>query len=286
MALVNHAKKEINAKIVYFGPSGSGKRAALEYIHARIKPSLRGELKNVPAGSDALFCFDFSPFDTPLADGYRVRLHVYTLSGTVSNPATWKMTLKGCDGVVILIDSAAERLAEAQASVAQVRDFLSAYGVGLHDIPAVLQLNSTDRQNAGQDDNNLAATLGLTALPVCRSRTASGEGVLEALSSLSRLVLGRIREQRTPGAGVDTLEVSSAEPAPTVVPSPDGYQNLQPAASSAARCDLPVQSAGQLHLSVAVPEYDEGGTSIRIPLNITCGTTCRRLIVTVAISPE
>src|SRR6185369_12107232 len=104
MALVNHAKKEINAKIVFYGPAGSGKSTALNYIYSRIKPSLRGDLKTVPAGADNLFLFDFSPFEAPLPDGYRVRMHVYTLAGNVTNPATWKMTLKGADGVIIMVN--------------------------------------------------------------------------------------------------------------------------------------------------------------------------------------
>ena len=151
MALVNHAKKEINAKIVYYGPAGSGKNTALTYIYSRIKPSLRGELKSVPAGADNLLFFDFSPFEAPLPHGYRVRLHVYTLTGTVTNPATWKMTLKGADGIILMVNPAAEYAAEARESVAQLRDFLSAYGVGLHDTPAVLQLNNFTRNNHPDD---------------------------------------------------------------------------------------------------------------------------------------
>jgi len=141
MALVNHAKKEINAKIIYFGPPGCGKSTALNYIYSRIRPALRGELKCVPAGGGNLLFFDFSPFEAPLPDGYRFRLHIYTLTGPVTNPATWKMTLKGADGIAIMVDSSPDSLSNAQEGVSQLRDFLSAYGVGLQDTPAILQLN-------------------------------------------------------------------------------------------------------------------------------------------------
>ena len=194
MALINHAKKEINAKIVYYGPAGSGKGAALTYIYSRIKPSLRGDLKSVPAGADNLLFFDFNPFETPLPNGYRVRLHVYTLTGTVTNPATWKMTLKGADGIIIMVTPGAERITETRESVSQLRGFLSAYGIGLHETPVLLQCNSPAHGNDSDAANTaeIAAALDLSALPLLRSNAASGEGFLEALTALSRQLLDRV----------------------------------------------------------------------------------------------
>ena len=284
MALVNHVKREINAKIVYFGPAASGKRTALNYIYSRIKPSLRGDLKNVPAGGDSLLFFDFSPFDAPLADGYRVRLHVYTLSGPVSNPATWKMILKGTDGVVILVDAADERLAAAQASVAQLRDLLSAYGVGLHDTPTVLQLNDRGREAARPDVERLASALELSGLPACLSATASGEGVLEALTTLSRLVLDRIRDTAALAetAGQPTVSVETESLRPTC---PDELHSSRQSATPAV---FPTQHEpdGTPHLVPVSPELDDTGTTLRIPLDVTFGGTCRRLVITVAVSSE
>jgi signal recognition particle receptor subunit beta len=196
MALVNHTKKEINAKIVYFGPPESGKNTALQYIFSRIKPSLRGQIKNVPAGGDNLLFFDFSPFDGPLSDGYRVRLHVYTLTGRVTNPATWKMMLKGADGLIIMLDASPDRISDAGESISQLRAFLSTYGVGLQDVSAVLQPNRFNRERVVMDDEELGLSIGLADLPCCPSCTTSGEGVLEALVVLSRLILERLAEDR------------------------------------------------------------------------------------------
>lgn len=276
MALVNHAKKEINAKIVYFGPAGSGKSSALTYIYSRIKPSLRGELKSVPAGADNLLFFDFSPFEIPLPSGYRVRLHVYTLSGTVTNPATWKMTLKGADGILFMVNPAAGHAAETRESVSHLRDFLSAYGVGLHETPAVLQLNSISRENQPDDGRSIAAALDLSMLPICRSNSASGEGLLEALTTLSRQVLDRIAVRNEPS---ETDIVSNA-------PSSD-VKTAEP-----ARHDISSDSREMPHtddspqVALLTQEVVSEGGTIRIPLEITQGDARRRLLVTVNVGLE
>lgn len=273
MALVNHAKKEINAKIVYFGPAGSGKRSALTYIYSRIKPSLRGELKSVPAGADKLLFFDFSPFEAPLPNGYRVRLHVYTLSGTVTNPATWKMTLKGADGILFMADPAAEHAAEIRESASQLRDFLSAYGVGLHETPAVLQFNSVTRENRPDEDAAIAAALDLSKLPTCRSNSSSGEGLLEALTMLSRQVLDRIT-------------VSSAQFETDIAPSSEAETAETPGHDISSESDDTTYAGESPQIALLSREVVSEGGSIRIPLEITQGDARRRLFVTVNIEPE
>ena len=94
MAIVNHTKREINAKIVYYGPEGAGKGTSLRYVYDRIKTSLRGELKILPTAGSALLFFDFSPFEQPVFNGYRIRFHIYTLQGKVANPAAWRNVLR------------------------------------------------------------------------------------------------------------------------------------------------------------------------------------------------
>lgn len=278
MALVNHAKKEINAKIVYFGPAGGGKSLALEYIFSRIKSTLRGELKKVPAGSDNLLCFDFSPFDGPLSDGYRVRLHIYTLTGRVTNPATWRMTLKGADGLIIMLDDSSARISEAQESIFQLRDFLSVYGIGLHDTPAVLQLNRFEGEQDFIDPEHLAASIDLAALPRFLSSAATGRGVLEALTALSRLVLNRVTrnengcDNNAAGHVKDMLEssddVSDVAPPDPITATPHPPPALFPP------------------ISVAIDGGGSEGTTLRIPLDISCGGSCRRVNITVSIDPE
>lgn len=281
MALVNHAKKEINAKIVYYGPPGSGKKTALNYIYSRIKPSLRGELKHVPAGTDNLLFFDFSPFETPLPNGYRVRLHVYTLTGNVTNPATWKMTLKGADGIIIMIDPAAEQGAKTRESVAQLRDFLSAYGVGLHETPAVLQLNSFLHEFQPAEMATTAAALDLSMLTTCRSNAACGDGLLEALTTLSSQLLERIRTKEQQEGQTKDTEVPYHDP-DTIIPGTQGPT------SSSIQTDPEIVHEEQV--ATAVPlvtlltkELAMEGASLKIPLEVHYGNTLQKLLVTVSV---
>ena len=272
MALVNHAKREINAKIVYFGPAGSGKSTALTYIYSRIKPSLRGDLRSVPAGADNLLLFDFSPFETPMPNGYHVRLHVYTLTGTVTNPATWKMTLKGADGIIIMVNPADEQLAETRESVAQLRDFLSAYGVGLHETPAVLQINSYTQRDLTGEVSDIAAALDLSMLATCLSNAASGEGMLEALTELSRQVLSRINASGQQGDQIDNIE----KPDPAAAPK-DLDAMVTPASAAEPENNKPL-------VTILSKELYVDGTTIKIPLEIQCGTAQKRLTVTVSVT--
>jgi len=278
MALVNHAKKEINAKIIYFGPVGCGKSTALNYIYSRIKPVLRGELKSVPAGGDNLLFFDFSPFDAPLQDGYHVRLHIYTLTGAVTNPATWKMTLKGADGIVIMMDSSPDNLLKAQESVSQLRNYLSSYGVGLHDTPAILQLNESCKSAIVMDDSELAFKLDLPGIMVCRSNADSGKGVLDALTSLFKQVLERV-------APVESRKDSIASAETVTASDEDFYDDIR----SGAGPDGVVAESGLVEsprISFLAADATVEGTIVRIPLEIAVGESRRRLTISVSIDPE
>lgn len=271
MALINHAKKEVNTKLVFFGPPSCGKGDALAFIYSRIKPALRGDLRSVPAGSDNLLLFDFSPFDAPLPHGYRIRLHIYTLTGPVTNPATWRMTLKGADGIMIMVDSAPDQLGSAKESISQLRDFLSAYGVGLHETPAVLLCNSTVGMLCNSSDQAfIAERLELTALPCSSATTTTGEGLLDALAQLSRLVLDRISVTHEPD---------------DVPPPPDCEDDETELEQHATAAHVPAEFPMELpnpDVTVGTPAYD--GQCVTIPLAITVADTVRNLVISVKIS--
>lgn len=276
MALVNHAKKEINAKIVYYGPPGTGKKATLTYIYSRVKSSLRGELKTVPAGSDNLMLFDFSPFDTPRLNGYRLRLHVYTITGVVTNPATWKMTLKGTDGIVIMLNPSVEHTVESRESLSQLRDFLSAYGVGLHETPAVLQFNTLINENELGNQAEIAAALDLSGLTICCANPLSGDGLLESISTVSRQILERISVKGEQSETAMTSSDATTENEPLNMLRQDELE------SPTKRSDVEETIQASL-LSEEI--FSKGGT-IRIPLEIKQGEKLHRLVVTVNVELE
>jgi signal recognition particle receptor subunit beta len=292
MALINHAKREINAKIVYYGREGAGKRSSLQYIYDRIKPSLRGELKSPSGSGDSLFFFDFSPFENPVFDTYRIRFHVYTLPGKVANPAAWKMTLKGADGLVIVADASPEQENDARESISTLRDFLAAYGVGFHDIPCVLQLTKSNR-SLHSSAAEMAAALDLTHIRVCLSDTASGEGVLETLSLLSREIMTRIGQDDalrapecgvTPAGALEDTEEFTALLAGDKDSAGSVNESIQVHEDTAVKPSAGPEEERELLQVVLAGEgavCHEG--VVRVPLEFTFAGTTRRLVVSIAI---
>ncbi len=198
MALINHAKREINAKLVYYGPAGSGKFSLFRYIHQRIKPSLCGPLRSMPAGDDTLVFFDYLPFEQASLGGYRIRFHLYTLTGPVHNPATWRMVLKGVDGMALVAESGGEQGDEAVQALQSLQAMLDAHGRDLRKIPLVLLSTKAD-QPQPEPPAWGDALVGITSLH-CSSIT--GAGVLQGLTSLSQEVFLRLREEQAAAANL------------------------------------------------------------------------------------
>lgn len=276
MALVNHAKKEINAKIVYFGPAAIGKSTVLKYLYSRIKPSLRGELKTIPATADNLMFFDFSPFEAPLSNGYNFRLHLYTLTGTVNNPATWKMTLKGVDGLMILINPDPSHTKESIESVSQLRDFLSGYGVGIHETPTVLQLNNFSGIKQEADVLDIANILDLANHQVCTSDAISGEGVVEALTLLSRQLLEKITAMEFPLTADVSPDIQSGKENKIETAKVDVSSNS----------DIKTLLEVEPELTVIKQDIVTENSIIKIPIEIRQGDSNRRIVLSISASLE
>ncbi|HZV82979.1 MAG TPA: hypothetical protein VFF53_12505 [Geobacteraceae bacterium] len=236
MALVNDVKKEINAKIIYVGPKGSGKTTALRYIYRKIKPECRSELKSSQLGDHQLVFFDFAYPQTVGPGGYTIRFHLYTiLIGDGSTPP-WRMLLKGADGLVFMADSAPERLEDNIASCSQLYEALSHYGIGTESIPVSIQCNKRDLAEVlplGQIVADTFPELTGSVMPVT---ALTGEGVLDGLQKVVRAILQNLGQ---PASG--TAEEANEEL--TVAEKP--AEAVSPASAGVSATGFSVESAGE-----------------------------------------
>lgn len=193
MALFNYTSREINAKIVYYGPGLSGKTTNIKCIYEKIVPEKKGKLITLPTYGDRTLFFDFFPLEAGEIKGYKMRFHLYTVPGQVFYNATRKLVLKGADGVVFVADSQEDMLDSNLESMNNLRRNLIDHGINLDDFPFVIQYNKKDLPNIIPVEV-LNRTLNPVGRPFFPASAATGEGVLETLTSISRLVLADLKE--------------------------------------------------------------------------------------------
>jgi signal recognition particle receptor subunit beta len=148
MSMINYASREINCKIVYYGPGLGGKTTNLEHVYGKVKPETRGKLISLATENERTLFFDFLPVDLGTVRGFRTRFHLYTVPGQVYYNASRKLILKNVDGIVFVGDSQAERLEANQESMQNLYDNLQEYGYDLTRTPFVIQYNKRDLPNA------------------------------------------------------------------------------------------------------------------------------------------
>jgi signal recognition particle receptor subunit beta len=188
MALVNHTTREINAKIVYYGPGLSGKTSNIHFIYHRISPTQRGKLISLATETDRTLFFDFLPVELGTIKGYRVRFHLYTVPGQVFYNATRKLVLKGADGVIFVADSQRTMLDANLESLANLTDNFADMGIDLADFPMVVQYNKRDLPDV-MPLNELNVKLNSTRMPFYEAVAMTGDGVLKTFAAISKLVL-------------------------------------------------------------------------------------------------
>ncbi len=193
MALINYAKREINAKIVYYGPGLCGKTTNIKYVHEKLRPDTRGKLLSLATETDRTLFFDFLPVDLGEIKGYQTRFHLYTVPGQVFYNSTRKMVLKGADGIVFVADSQREMLQANQESLANLRENLVEQGKNIDDVPMVIQYNKRDLPNA-MTVEELDRALNPRKLPTFSACAHDGTGVLQTLSSIAKMILFKMRE--------------------------------------------------------------------------------------------
>src|SRR5499433_1156577 len=148
MTFINYASREINCKIVYYGPGLCGKTTNLQHIYDSTAPQAKGKLISLATESDRTLFFDFMPLELGTVRGFKTRFHLYTVPGQVFYEASRRLILKGADGVVFVADSQEERLDANFESLYNLEENLQSYNLNFSTIPYVLQLNKRDLPNA------------------------------------------------------------------------------------------------------------------------------------------
>ena len=286
MALFNRTKREINAKIVYFGPPLAGKATTLQFIHRKLKPECRGPIKTMGGRMDRMLFFDFMPPELGEVNDYRVRFHLYTVQGEITNPSTWKTVLKGTDGIVFVADASPESAVETRESFESLRGCLRNYGQGLETLPCVIQSNKSDLPDA-LDTAEVVRVLDASVFPVVKSAARSGEGVLQALSMVVKGIMNALRDQEA---------VAIAAPVPsanlTEVKMDDGFE---PQEREDEKVVAPLEAAECANepRETAVPTLVMGGAVtvspegiLRVPLTVRCGGVEKGFVFSLTLTPD
>ncbi|MCH7775094.1 MAG: gliding-motility protein MglA [Gemmatimonadetes bacterium] len=220
MSMINYASREINCKLVYYGPGLGGKTTNLEYVFAKVAPEKRGKMVSLATETERTLFFDFLPVDLGTIRGFKTRFHMYTVPGQVYYNASRKLILKGVDGLVFVADSQMDRMEANVESMQNLYDNMAEYGYDVTKIPFLIQYNKRDLPNAApiselqqqlnpgwevtesakqretKDSLNEGEWLitqidstWIQRAPYVESIAVTGDGVFETLKHVAKLVL-------------------------------------------------------------------------------------------------
>ena len=220
MSMINYASREINCKLVYYGPGLGGKTTNLEHVYGKVAPEKRGKMVSLATETERTLFFDFLPVDLGTIRGFKTRFHLYTVPGQVYYNASRKLILKGVDGVVFVADSQMDRMEANVESMQNLYDNMAEYGYDVTKIPFLIQYNKRDLPNAASipelqqqlnpgwevtearnqrnapDPNNEGEWLvtqidgtWVERAPFVESIAVNGDGVFETLRHVAKLVL-------------------------------------------------------------------------------------------------
>ena len=220
MSMINYASREINCKLVYYGPGLGGKTTNLEHVYGKVAPDKRGKMVSLATETERTLFFDFLPVDLGTIRGFKTRFHLYTVPGQVYYNASRKLILKGVDGLVFVADSQMDRMEANVESMQNLYDNMAEYGYDVTKIPFVIQYNKRDLPNAASitelqqqlnpgwevteasqqretlDPNNEGEWLTTQVdgawvgrAPFFESIAVNGDGVFETLRHAAKLVL-------------------------------------------------------------------------------------------------
>ena len=193
LTFINYVAREINCKIVYYGPGLGGKTTNLQYVYQITSTENKGKMISLATETERTLFFDFLPIDLGQIRGFQTRFHLYTVPGQVFYDSSRKLILKGADGVVFVADSQEERIDANLESLSNLADNLKEHGFDLNKIPYVLQLNKRDLPNA-MPVEELTKQLLVKGEPVFEAVATEGAGVLNTLKAVAKQVLIELKK--------------------------------------------------------------------------------------------
>jgi signal recognition particle receptor subunit beta len=199
MAKASRDRAEVNARVVYWGVEGSGKRANLNTVFAKLRADHRGELRSEPTPLDPSVAYQVLPIELGEIAGVRTRIEMVAAPGGTEQAPTRKQLLDQVDGLVLVIDSQGEKLDENVESFKELRQTLASYGRSLEEVPLVVQYNKRDLADPYAVEE-LHRKLDLRGAAVFEAVATEGTGVLETLSTISKRVIRSLRDQANPQA--------------------------------------------------------------------------------------
>jgi signal recognition particle receptor subunit beta len=192
VSFINYSSREINCKIVYYGPGLCGKTTNLQYIYNKTSPTAKGKMISLATETERTLFFDFLPLSLGEIRGFKTRFHLYTVPGQVFYDASRKLILKGVDGVVFVADSQIERMEANQESLENLRDNLKEQCYDIEKIPLVMQWNKRDLPNAAPAED-LSRILNYLKRPEFNATATNGFGVFDTLKEIAKLVLQELK---------------------------------------------------------------------------------------------
>ncbi|MCB9092404.1 MAG: GTPase domain-containing protein [Halobacteriovoraceae bacterium] len=192
MSFVNYYTKEINCKIVYFGPGLGGKTTNVKYIYQQTSDDQKNKMVALDTDNERTLFFDFLPLHLGEIRGFKTRFHLYTVPGQSFYEASRKLILRGVDGIVFVADSQVDKMEENLASLKNMEEILLEQGYDSQKVPTVFQFNKSDLPNIASVQD-LNAKLNKFDRPFFQACAVSGQGVFETLKMVSKLVLLNVR---------------------------------------------------------------------------------------------
>lgn len=193
MSFINYSSKEINCKVVYYGPGLCGKTTNLNFVYKKMKPDSKGKMISLATETDRTLFFDFLPLALGEIKGFKTRFHLYTVPGQIFYDASRKLILKGVDGIVFVADSQVERMDANMESFDNMKQNLVDHGFSLDKIPYVIQYNKRDIANCVPVPE-LKKVLNTDGVPDFEACATTGTGVFETLKGVIKLVLAELRK--------------------------------------------------------------------------------------------